>query len=79
MDFYAYQITVRKNLENHLFRYYQLFIQFFIDLFAKIENECQCYIQCNRLKLRVDKNIHLKNSFDKDENISNFGQKCILP
>ncbi|CAI6345103.1 unnamed protein product [Macrosiphum euphorbiae] len=70
---------IRENPENHLLRYGQLFNQFIVDAFVKIETERLGYIRCNQSKLRVDIYIHLKDVFFHDEHITNTGQKCILP
>ncbi|KAF0746848.1 Helitron like N domain-containing protein, partial [Aphis craccivora] len=52
---------------------------FTVDAFVKIETERLRYIRCNQSKLRVDNYIHLKDFFFHDEDITNTGQKCILP
>jgi len=79
MNFYKYGIVIRENPENHLLQYDQLFNQFIVDAFVKIETEQLRYIRCNQSKLRVDNYIHLKDAFFHDEDITNTGQKCILP
>jgi len=78
MNFYKYRIMIRENPENHLLRYGQLFNQFIVDAFVKIETERLRYIRCNQSKLRVENYIHLKDAFFHDEYITNTGQKCIL-
>ena len=48
-------------------------------MYAKIENEHLLYIRCNQNALKVEQYIHLKDAFENDENVSDIGQKCILP
>jgi hypothetical protein len=37
MNFYAYRIMIRAVVDNHILRYRQLFHQFLVDMYAKIE------------------------------------------
>ena len=39
MDFYAYRIMMRTDAINHILRCRQLFHQFIVDMYAKIESE----------------------------------------
>jgi hypothetical protein len=39
MDFYAYRMMVRHGAVNHIIRCRQLFHQFIVDMYAKIESE----------------------------------------
>ncbi|CAI6371072.1 unnamed protein product [Macrosiphum euphorbiae] len=70
---------IRTNPENHLLHYKQLLNQFIVDMYAKIENERLRYIRCNQKALKVEQYINLKDAFENDENVSDIGQKCILP
>ncbi|CAI6375927.1 unnamed protein product [Macrosiphum euphorbiae] len=79
MKFYAYRMMIRTNPENHLLHYKQLLNQFIVYMYAKIENERLRYIRCNQKALKVEQYINLKDAFENDENVSDIGQKCILP
>jgi len=79
MDFYAYRTMIRKIPENYLLCYNQLFNQFIVDMYAKIENERLRFIRFNQSKLKVDQYIHLKDAFENDGDLEDIGQKYILP
>lgn len=81
MDFYAYHIMVRRNNFNLLLRYRQLFHQFLVDMYVKVESERLRYISLNQQKLRADTYIHLRDAINNDTNINpnNLGQTIILP
>ena len=79
MDFYAYQMMVRAESVNHILRCRQLFHQFAVDMYAKIESERFSYIRFNQQKLRVEQYIHLKDAVTNDGNAENVGQLVILP
>ena len=79
MDFYAYRIMMRTGTVNHILRCRQLFHQFVVDMYAKIESERLCFIRFNQKKLRVDEYIHLKDAIANDGNADNVGQLVILP
>jgi len=54
--------------DNHLLRCRQLFHQFIVDMYAKIESERLLYIQINQQKLRSEQYIHLR---DAISNVAN--------
>jgi hypothetical protein len=60
MDFYVYRIMTRVGEDNHLLRCRQLFHQFIVDMYAKIESELLLYIRINQQKLRSEQYIHLR-------------------
>jgi helitron helicase-like protein len=68
---------VRVGSVNHILRCRQLFHQFIVDIYAKIESERLFYVRFNQKKLRVDKCIHLTDTIVNDGN--NLGQLDILP
>ena len=79
MDFYAYRIMMRTGAINHILRCRQLFHQFIVDMYVKIESERLCFIRLNQKKLRVDEYIHLRDAIANDGNTNNLGQLVILP
>ena len=79
MDFYAYRIMMRTGDVNHILRCRQLFHQFVVDMYAKIESERLSFLRYNQQTLRVDEYIHLKDAIAKDGNASNLGKLVILP
>jgi hypothetical protein len=78
MEFYAYRIMTRVDEDNHLLRYRQLFHQFIVDMYAKIENERLLYIQINQQKLRSEQHIHLRDAISNDANPHELGKMVIL-
>ena len=79
MDFYAYKMMVRDGHVNHILRCRQLFHQFVVDMYAKIESEWLLYIRFNQKKLRVDEYVHLRDAIANDGDTNNLGQLVILP
>jgi len=79
MDFYSYRIMVRHEQFNHILRYGQLFNQFLVDMYAKIESERLLYIRLNQNKLRADEYVHLRDAIANDGNIAEMGKLVILP
>lgn len=83
MDFYAYRLMIRPNNENYILRYRDLFHQFVVDMYAKIESERLLYIRLNQSKLRADNYIHLRDAMnnpnDINPNPNEKGQAVILP
>lgn len=79
MDFYAYHIMIRDQQSNHILKCRQLFQQFIVDMYAKVESERLNYIRYNQSKLRVEEYIHLRDAIANDGTAANIGQKVILP
>lgn len=79
MDFYAYRLMIRGDAYNHLLNCRQLFQQFVVDMYVKIESERLLYIRLNQRKLRVDDYVHLKDAIANDGNVDNLGALVILP
>jgi hypothetical protein len=83
MKFYSYRIMIRQNKDNHILKCRQLFHQFIVDMYAKIESERLRYIRYNQAKLRSEEYIHLRdainNNNDRNLNISEIGNIYILP
>ncbi len=79
MDFYAYRIMLRQNEHNHILQCRQLFLQFVVDMYAKIESERLLYISLNQKKLRSEEYIHLRDAILRDQNPDDIGKMVILP
>lgn len=56
-----------------------MFLQFIVDMQAKIEAERLLYIRQNQSKLRTDEYIHLRVAIANDGDIENLGRLVILP
>ncbi|XP_028967653.1 uncharacterized protein LOC114828293 [Galendromus occidentalis] len=52
MNYYSYRIMIRDNAENHILLCRQLFHQYIVDMYAKIETERLLFIRLNQTKLR---------------------------
>lgn len=83
MNFYAYRLMIRQNQDNHILRCRQLFHQFIVDMFVKMESERLRYIRFNQAKLRAEEYIHLRDAInsnnDSNLNLNDLGTICILP
>ncbi len=79
LDFYAYRTMVRTHDFNQLLRTKNLFHQFLVDIYAKIEAERLQYIRHNQSKLRDDNYIHLRDAMAQDGNAAELGRAVILP
>jgi len=79
MDFYAYRIMTRVGEDNHLLRCRQLFHQFIVHMYAKIESERLLYIRINQQKLRSERYTHLRDAIYNDANQHDLGKMVILP
>ncbi|XP_071576446.1 uncharacterized protein [Temnothorax nylanderi] len=77
--FYAYRIMSRVGDKNHVLKCRQLFHQFVVDMYAKIESERLLYIRMNQKKLRVDDYVHLRDAVANDANPNDLGRLIILP
>ncbi|UYV80633.1 hypothetical protein LAZ67_19001160 [Cordylochernes scorpioides] len=81
MDFYGYVIMVRRNSPNVIVQFGQLFYQFLVDMYAKVESERLRYITLHQRNLRAESYIHLRDALSTDANINpnSLGQRIILP
>ena len=79
MDFYAYRLMSRDGQENHILKCRQLFHQFIVDMYAKIESERLLYIRLNQTRLRSEEYIHLRDAVLSDSDPNNLGKMVILP
>ncbi|GFX16778.1 ATP-dependent DNA helicase [Trichonephila clavipes] len=83
MNFYVYRLMIRANEDNNILRYRQLFHQYIVDMYAKIESERLRCIKFNQAKLRSEEYIHLRDAIignvDATNDINNIGTAYILP
>ncbi|UYV63109.1 hypothetical protein LAZ67_2003163 [Cordylochernes scorpioides] len=81
MDLYGYFIMVRRNSPNVIVQFGQLFHQFLVDMYAKVESERLRYITLHQRNLRAESYIHLRDALSTDANINpnSLGQRIILP
>ena len=54
LSFYAYHFMVRQGTYNPLLQFRELFHQYLVDMYAKIESERLLYFRLNQRKLRVE-------------------------
>nr|XP_042898738.1 uncharacterized protein LOC107440395 [Parasteatoda tepidariorum] len=57
----------------------ELFNQFIVDMFAKIESERLRFVRLNQKKLRVEEYVHLKDALNRDGSVHDIGKMVILP
>ncbi|GFV93374.1 helitron_like_N domain-containing protein [Trichonephila clavipes] len=83
MNFYAYRLMIRANEDNNILRCRQLFHQYIIDMYAKIESEGLRYIKFKQAKLRSEEYVSLRDGIignvDATNYINNIGTAYILP
>ena len=79
MQFYSFLFMTRKNSFNMLMMCRDLYQQFAVDMFAKVQSERLLYIKLNQKKLRADSYVHLKDQIREDKNVEDIGKVCILP
>ena len=79
MNYYSYRLMIRENEDNHILRCRQLFHQYIVDMYAKIETERLIFIRLNQTKLRSEEYVHLRDAVVNDGNTTNVGKLTILP
>ena len=79
LSFYAYRLMVREGQFNCLQRYFDLFQQYLVDQFAKVESERLCWVRTHQKELRSESYSHLKDALSADKDASELGRRCILP
>ncbi|GFY19501.1 helitron_like_N domain-containing protein [Trichonephila clavipes] len=52
MNYYSYRLMIRQNAENHILKCRQLFHQYIVDMYTKIETERLLYIRLNQTELQ---------------------------
>ncbi|GIY75899.1 hypothetical protein CDAR_250161, partial [Caerostris darwini] len=82
MCYYAYRLMIRNNQDNYILRYRQLYHQYVVDMYAKIESERLRFLRFNQVKLRSEDYIHLRDAIigknDENLNINNIRNAFIL-
>ncbi|XP_070143857.1 uncharacterized protein [Drosophila kikkawai] len=79
MNFYAYRLMIRLDVDNHLLRYRRLFQQYCVDMYVKVETERLNFIRFNQSKLRSDEYIHLRDAIPTEGHPANIRFLTILP
>ena len=77
MRLYAYRLMIR-DADSAILHHRQLFHQFVVDMWAKIEREQLRFIHTHQKQLRVENYVHLQDAVASDGN-SNVGRLVILP
>ena len=77
MRLYAYRLMIR-DADSAILHYRQLFHQFVVDMWAKIESERLRFIRLHQKQLRVENYVHLQDAVASDGS-SNVGRLVILP
>ena len=62
---------IRQDEENYILKCRELFHQFVVDMYAKIESERFLYIRLNQTKLCSEQYIHLRDAVINDGNTTN--------
>ena len=79
MNYYAYRLMIRQNVDKYLLRYRRLLQQYCVDMYVKIETERLNFIRFNQAKLRSEEYIHLRDAISTEGDIANMGRLTILP
>ncbi|GFW77798.1 helitron_like_N domain-containing protein [Trichonephila clavipes] len=79
MNFYAYRLMIRKNEDNYIMKYRQLFHQYIVDKYIKIGMERLLFLRLNQTKVRSKEYIHLQDAVVNEGNTTNIGKMIILP
>jgi len=70
---------IRKDEDNYILKCLQLFHQYIVDMYAKIESERLLFIRLNQTKLHSEQYIHLRDAVVNDGNTTNVRRLTILP
>ena len=79
MHYYSYRLMIRQDEDDYILKCRQLFHQYIVDMYAKIESERLLFIRLNQTKLRSEQYIHLRDAVVNDGNTTNVGRLTILP
>ena len=79
MQFYSHLFMVRDERFNALVKCRDLYQQFAVDMFAKVQSERLLFIKTHQKQLRVESYIHLKDQLQSDRDPNDIGRACILP
>ena len=64
---------------NHNLKYKDMFHQFVVDIYIKIDSERLLYIRVNQKHLRAEKYVHLRDAEINDGEVREMGQLVIIP
>ena len=78
MNYYAYMLMIRDDETNHLHKSKNLFLQFLVDIYVKIENERINYIKYHQDQLRVVEYEILKEAVENNKD-TDIGKPTIMP
>jgi len=70
---------IRRDLNNAILRCRELYQQFMLDMYVKIEGERLRYLRYNQLKLRAEEYIHLRDAIANNADAAEIGNSVILP
>jgi hypothetical protein len=62
MNYYSYGLMIRENEYNHILKCRQLFHQYIVDMYAKIETERLIFTRLYQTKLRSKEYVHLRDA-----------------
>ncbi|GFR63725.1 hypothetical protein ElyMa_005489700 [Elysia marginata] len=79
MCFYAYRLMVREGSFNIILRCRKLYLQFAVDMYAKVETERLQFIRHNQIRLRAVEYIHLRDAIAGERDPTEIGQMVVLP
>ncbi|XP_044312745.1 uncharacterized protein LOC123037188 [Drosophila rhopaloa] len=79
MNFYAYRLMIRLDVDNHLLRYRRLFQQYCVDMYVEVETERLNFIRFNQSKLRSGEYIHMRDAIATEGHAASIGCLTILP
>lgn len=80
MDYAIYRLQIRKTEDTHLFQSKNLFHQWIVDNFAKMEQGRLNFLRFNQTKLRAELYQGLNDAVNNgDQNLNNVGKLIVLP
>lgn len=68
-EIYAYWIMMREDEANHIHQFKQLFIQFLVDMYAKVESERLLYLRTHQKELRAESYVHLQDALRREDSV----------
>lgn len=78
MKYYSYQLMIQENEDNPILKCCQLFNQYIVDMFAKIETEYLILIHLNQTKIHSEEHVHLWDAVVNCDHTTNVGKLMIL-
>ncbi|XP_070145055.1 uncharacterized protein [Drosophila kikkawai] len=79
MNFDAYRLMIRLDVDNHLLRYHRLLQQYCVDMYVNVKTERLNFIRFNQSNLRSDEYIHLRDAIATEGHAANIGCLTNLP